>query len=140
MSLSDQFYSQLREAMFANKLSASDLAQRKGVHYTYVYNTVRKNANITIKTAEELADAAGYTLQITFVPKAESAELKGDMDPSGPIFSARRKPGAAPAAKAEAQPEVEGEVVTEMAATLDPEDGVAEAVTLDQEIEALLNA
>lgn len=89
------FYAYLREAMFANKITASRLSAEKGVHYTYIYNTLRKNANITMRTAQQLAEACGYHLNITFEPiNASTPALAGTMAPDGPIFSARRSKSA----------------------------------------------
>lgn len=88
----EQFYSLFREAMFANKLTASDISARKGVHYTYVYNSIRGNNNITLQTAQSLAEAAGYHLTLSFDPiDARSLTLTGNMDPTGPLYSERRK-------------------------------------------------
>lgn len=120
---SEQLYSQLREAMFENKLTASDISQKMEVHYTYVYNTIRKNANITLDTAAKLAFAAGYDLQLTLVPRDGSAPLTGTMDPQGPMFSARRK-------------KVEPVVAVEATPAAEPA-GVAEPIT-DDDINALL--
>jgi transcriptional regulator with XRE-family HTH domain len=91
-SIKDQFYSLLREAMFANQLTASDLSQRKGVHYTYVYNSIRKTANLTFKSAQDLAAAAGYAVKLVFEPLGGQPELTGSMDPEGKLFTARRAP------------------------------------------------
>jgi transcriptional regulator with XRE-family HTH domain len=96
----EQFYALLREAMFANKLTASDLSAAKGVHYTYIYNTIRKNANITMQTAEQLAEAAGYRLVLKFEPVGKSAELVGNMESHGPLYSERRTKIATTAAEA----------------------------------------
>ena len=121
-----QFYSLFREAMFANKLTAADISARKGVHYTYVYNSIRNNANLTLQSAQDLAAAAGYELTITFAPKDGSEPLSGKMDSSGPLFSQRRSRAAA-----KAETTKESAVQTPSA----PEP----AADLDSEIEALLS-
>jgi hypothetical protein len=90
-TLIEQFYSQFREAMFANKLTASDLSERRGVHYTYIYNSIRSNANMTLASAEQVASAAGYRLKLTFEPNNPSSQpLVGNMDAKGPLYSERR--------------------------------------------------
>lgn len=120
------FYSYLREAMFANKITASDISAHKGVHYTYIYNTIRKNANITLRTATQLAEAAGYHLEISFKPldASKAVELEGTFDPDGPIYTARRVKSKAEASDAAAPADA---------------DKVATDAALDAEIEALLN-
>lgn len=90
-SLIDQFYGQLREVMFANKLTSSDLAGLRGVHPTYIYNTIRSTKNLSLKTAQQLAEAAGYALKLTFVPTAAGrAPITGTMEADGKTFSRRR--------------------------------------------------
>lgn len=136
----EQFYAQLREASFVNKVTASDISAKKGVHYTYVYNTVRKNANVTLKTAEELADAAGYRLVMHFEPKGGSSELVGNMDPQGALFSERRPRGSAKTAAAPMPPVT---VTDKDPTTVSPQDGHVDPTPspqneLDAEIAALL--
>lgn len=118
-----QFYSLFREAMFENKLTASDISAAKGVHYTYVYNSIRNNANLTLQTADDMAKAAGYQMHVTFQPiDASRKTLTGTMDPKGALYTERRtKP----------KPAVEAVLVT-------AEKPADPAAALDAEIEALL--
>ncbi len=126
-SVISQFYSLFRESMFANKLTASDLSTRMGVHYTYIYNTIRKNANITLATAQKMAEAAGYNLVVTFEPIDTAAELVGTMDSTGGLYSQRRTKTAVKAAEAA---EVEAEVAAQPSeAELDTE--LAELLALE---------
>lgn len=85
-----QFYSLFREAMHENKLTAADISAAKGVHYTYIYNSIRNNANLTLQTADDLARSAGYTLKLVFEPIDTAAKLTGNMDSTGPLYSTRK--------------------------------------------------
>ncbi len=132
----EQFYSLVREAMFANQLTASDLSSRMEVHYTYIYNTVRNNANVTLQSATNLAEAAGYHMRISFepIPGRNAAELTGTMEPTGKIYSRRRSKAEVDAAQKKVT------VQAEDPKTVDANDVHVnpDANDLDAEIEALL--
>lgn len=137
-TLKDQLFSQLREAMFENQLTASDLSQQNGTHYTYIYNTVRNNANVTLDTAQRLIEAAGYRAQLTFVPIDTAKPLTGTMDPQGPLFT-RRAPRGSKKAQAEAEVTAQPTIALNADAKVS---GITPATTaaqdLDAEIDALL--
>lgn len=106
MSVTEQYYDLLAEASHANRTTAADLAVAKGAHPTYIYNTVRNKANLTFRSAEQLAEAAGYRMTISFEPlDGTKATLTGTMK-GGNLYTERRvKPAraassAAPAAGA----------------------------------------
>lgn len=128
MSAITQFYSLLREAMFENRLTAADISQRKGVHYTYIYNTIRKNANITLETAQQLAEASGYKLQVSFAPQGSSKPLTGKMDSTGPLYTTRK-----PRTANEGRPADPAQPQEEPAPAADP------ATSLEDEVNALLD-
>lgn len=94
MSFRAQFFSLILEAMQMRKISATQIAQESGTHYTYIYNSIRKNANMTMDVADRFARGAGYEMVVSFVPlDPDYPELTGEYDSTGPMFSGRAARG-----------------------------------------------
>ena len=91
VSPKSQFYSLFREATFANKTTVAQAAANQDIHYTYIYNALRFQSNITLESADTLAKAVGYKLKLSFEPIGSAPVLAGNMEPTGRLFYDRKK-------------------------------------------------
>lgn len=138
MKARSQYYSLMHEAMHANGLTTGHIAAEVGNHYTYIYNLLRQQANMSFDTAERIARGAGYQMEIVLTPidPATHVALKGTMPADSVVFNARKPrtkktpeaapvpeaaPEAAPVPEAEAEAEAAVDALLAQDANLDAE-------------------
>lgn len=114
MKARSQYYSLMHEAMYENGLTTGHIAAEVGNHYTYIYNLMRQQSNMSFDTAERIARGAGYQMEIVLRPIDPSThvELKGDVPADIAVFTGRKArkskktaEAAAPAPAVEDTPE-----------------------------------
>lgn len=75
---SEEFVDQLDAALQSGGISRATLAGTLGRSRAFITQTLRRRANLTIKTMAELAGACGYELHIALLPRGAG---------TGPVWS-----------------------------------------------------
>ena len=63
MGITQQFGSSMRQVRQSLSLSQEELAERSGLHRTYIGSVERGERNITLINAEKIANALGVKLE-----------------------------------------------------------------------------